>query len=67
MNKSENAAYATAYWFINCLCPDIFPADKTELAAETAIRYYAIHKSRKEALSYIGTYRLDESEFWKSL
>ena len=67
MNESENAAYATAYWFINCLCPGMLPKDKVELAAEVAIRHYAATKSVKEALSYIQTYRLYESGFWKSL
>ena len=67
MNKAENAAYATCYWYANCICPGVFPMDKVELAAETAIRYYAAHKSVKEALSYIANYRLNESEFWKSL
>lgn len=66
-NEAENAAYAAAYWLINILCPGAFPLDKAELAAETSIRYYATHKSRDEALSYIRTFGLYESEFWKSL
>ena len=67
MNEAENAACATVYWFVGLLCPNTLPVDKTELAAETVIRYCAAYKSRDEALSYIQTYRLCESEFWKSL
>lgn len=67
MRKAEDAAYALAYWFVSRLCPSIFPTDRVELAAETAIRYYVTHLTESEALSYIRTYRLCESEFWKSL
>lgn len=66
-SKAENAAYATAYWFLGKLCPNIFPIEKMELAAETAIRYYATHKSPEECLSCLRTYRLDESTFWQGL
>jgi hypothetical protein len=65
----EKCAYAIAYYYINRILfhyePHAF--DKAEQAAKQAIDYMARHLEASEALSYIHNFKLDQSEYWKSI
>jgi hypothetical protein len=63
----QNCAYAITYWSMSVLMKGIFPKEKAEIAAQQSINYLVRELPPEEALSYIRNFRLDESEYWKTL
>ena len=62
----ENLAYALVYWYTHWLL-GVFDPQKAEQAAAEVLTWMALNFSREKAMSYIQTYRLNDSKCWLSL